>query len=324
MTEILQNRYDFVLLFDVQDGNPNGDPDADNEPRLDPEDNHGLVTDVCLKRKIRNRIELEYPQDGKILRNDGMNIFIKEGAVLNDAQKAGRDKARVKDKTLKNEALIQAAQKEMFADFFDVRTMGAVMSTGKKANEDADCGQVKGPLQLTFARSLHPISTQMHTITRRAVTNVNDAAKERTMGSKHTVPYALYRGYGFLSAAYAEKTGFTVKDKEILFDAIKRMFWEDASASRGLMALRGFYVFKHDCKWGNAAPHELFQRIEIKPDPRNPDGGGSGAQGGGSPLDSGNPPRSFADYAVTVNEAGLPAGVTLESVVADALHRWAE
>jgi CRISPR-associated protein Csd2 len=292
----IQNRYDFVLLFDVQDGNPNGDPDAGNLPRLDAETGKGLVTDVCLKRKIRNFVGLVKGEQPPY------EIYIKEKAVLNktherayhavgaEAELEGDDKKR------KGSAeTVQKARDWLCANFYDVRTFGAVMSTG------VNCGQVRGPVQLTFARSVDPIISMEHSITRMAVATEAEAEKQegdnRTMGRKYTVPYGLYMAYGFISAPLAEQTGFSDDDLRLLWGALTSMFEHDRSAARGHMATRGLYVFKHDSKLGNAPAHALFERIQ--PAFRN----GHGV------------PRTFADYTVTVMDQNLPDGVSLLRLV---------
>jgi CRISPR-associated protein Csd2 len=279
----LTNRYDFVLLFDVKDGNPNGDPDAGNLPRMDAETGHGLVTDVSLKRKVRNFTQLAKKS------TLGYDIFVKEKAVLNTLIDQAHEQPEVlaKEKGDKTEA----ARDYMCKRFFDVRTFGAVMSTGKNA------GQVRGPVQLTFARSIDPIIAQEHTITRMAVTTEADAEKQegdnRTMGRKHTVPYGLYMAHGFVSSFLAKQTGFSEDDLELLWQALAQMFEHDRSAARGEMTTRGLYVFKHDSELGNASAHALFERVQTK-------------------LKEGvSAPRSFDDYDVAVDEANLPSGVTL-------------
>ena len=287
MTELV-NRYDFVFLFDVQDGNPNGDPDAGNMPRIDPETGHGIVTDVCLKRKVRNHVQLSKGA------NDGYDIFVKEKAILNnliDDAHATSEVEGTKDKGDKTEA----ARRVMCRRFFDVRTFGAVMSTGKNA------GQVRGPVQLTFARSIDPILALEHSITRMAVATPKEAESQsgenRTMGRKATVPYALYRCHGFVSPAFASGpsgTGFSEEDLEIVFDALKNLFENDRSAARGLMTARGLYLFKHDSRLGRAQASDLFGRVRVQ---RNGDG----------------PIREFSGYRVEVDDADLPAGVTLTS-----------
>lgn len=299
----LSNRYDFVLLFDVKDGNPNGDPDAGNLPRLDAETGHGLVTDVSLKRKVRNFVGLV---KGDAPRFD---IFVKEKAVLNqqierayetsEAVRSAMDAWRAWHKDKKNNPrparhYEDVARDWMCDNFFDVRAFGAVMSTG---DEDAEsklkktAGQVRGPIQLTFARSVEPIIAQEHSITRMAVTNEKDLEKERTMGRKHTVPYGLYVAHGFVSSFLAKQTGFSEDDLELLWQALGQMFEHDRSAARGEMATRGLYVFKHDSELGNAPAHALFERITVSKNTEVP--------------------RGFGDYTVAVNDADMPVGVTL-------------
>ncbi len=285
----LSNRYDFVLLFEVKDGNPNGDPDAGNLPRLDAETGHGLTTDVMLKRKVRNFVGL--------VKGDAApyEIYVKEKAVLNKTHERayeGIGKAELlkgDDKKRKGGEAVSQARDWMCQNFFDVRTFGAVMSLG------VNCGQVRGPVQLTFARSVDPIIAQEHSITRMAVATEAEAEKQdgdnRTMGRKHTVPYGLYVAHGFVSSFLARQTGFSQDDLELLWQALGQMFEHDRSAARGEMATRGLYVFKHDSELGNAPAHALFERIQINK--------------------SVDVPRSFADYTVAVNDADLPAGVTL-------------
>lgn len=279
----LTNRYDFVLLFDVKDGNPNGDPDAGNLPRMDAETGNGLMTDVSLKRKVRNFAQLAKGNER------GYDIFVKEKAVLNTLIDQAHEQPEVlaKEKGEKT----AAARDYMCKRFFDVRTFGAVMSTGKNA------GQVRGPVQLTFARSIDPIIAQEHTITRMAVTTEADAEKQdgdnRTMGRKHTVPYGLYMAHGFVSSFLAKQTGFSEGDLELLWQALAEMFEHDRSAARGEMTTRGLFVFKHESELGNAPAHSLFERVQAK-------------------LKEGVAvPRNFTDYDLTVNEAALPSGVTL-------------
>ena len=287
----LNNRYDFVLVFDVRDGNPNGDPDAGNLPRLDAESGHGLVTDVSLKRKVRNFVGLVKGE------TPPFDIYVKEKAVLNQAhEKAyiaiGAEEELKGDKKRKGSGdTVDKARQWMCANFFDVRTFGAVMSLG------TNCGQVRGPVQLTFARSVDPIIAQEHSITRMAVATEAEAEKQqgdnRTMGRKHTVPYGIYVAHGFVSSFLAKQTGFGEEDLELLWQALEQMFEHDRSAARGEMATRGLYVFKHDSELGNAHAHSLFDRIKIKR------------------KDDVDVPRSFGDYEVSVDEAGLPAGVSL-------------
>ena len=283
MSSPINNRYEFVLLYDVENGNPNGDPDAGNMPRIDPETGYGIVTDVCLKRKIRNYVEL--------VRGDasGYRIYIKEGTPLNqnhaEAYKAVGLTAGQGD----NANGVNKARQWMCANFFDVRTFGAVMSTGD------NCGQVRGPVQINFSRSIDPIVQQEVTITRQTVTRVEDIDKERTMGRKHIVPYGLYRVEGYVSAKLANDqnkgTGFSEDDLDLLWEALVNMFEHDHSAARGKMASRKLIVFKHESDLGNAPSHLLFERVTVERKPEV------------------TVPRSFADYDVTVNKANLPEGV---------------
>ena len=280
----LKNRIDFVYIFDVQDGNPNGDPDAGNLPRVDAETGMGLVTDVCLKRKVRN-----YVQTAKGQAN-GYDIFIKEKAVLNTLIDKAHDDSEVKvanDKT-------EAARMFMCKNYYDIRTFGAVMSTGKNA------GQVRGAIQLTFARSVDTIATAEHTITRMAVATEKEAEKQggdnRTMGRKATVPYGLYVCHGFVSANLAQQTGFLEEDLELFWDALKNMFDVDRSAARGLMSAQKLIVFKHDSVLGNAPANKLFDLVKVE---KVCDGA----------------PRSFSDYTVTIDKAGLPANVTVDELI---------
>jgi CRISPR-associated protein Csd2 len=279
----ITNRYEFVLLFDVENGNPNGDPDAGNMPRFDPETGHGLVTDVCLKRKIRNHVALS--KDGQA----GFNIYIQEKAVLNQTHDMAYKALELKPEAKKLPKKAEDAKKVtdwMCANFFDIRTFGAVMTT------EVNCGQVRGPVQLAFAKSVEPLVSQEVSITRMAVTNEKDLEKERTMGRKHIVPYGLYVAKGFVSAALAEKTSFGGEDLQLLWDALINMFEHDRSAARGVMSSRKLYVFKHKDKLGNAPAHRLFELVDIKRK--------EGSQG---------PARSFADYQITVSSA--PDGVEL-------------
>ncbi|WP_416235483.1 type I-C CRISPR-associated protein Cas7/Csd2 [Paenibacillus campi] len=279
------NRYEFTILFDVTNGNPNGDPDMGNMPRLDPETGHGIVTDVCLKRKVRNYVEIMREQDS------GYRIYVTEGAVLNEQhRKAYRslreeDVDKVKDLKPKDRAEAALLTHWMCDNFYDVRTFGAVMTT--KVN----CGQVRGPVQFTFARSIDPIFSQETTITRMAVTQ-EGADKEREMGRKHIVPYALYRMDGYVSGHLAEKTHFGKEDLELLWEALENMFEHDRSASRGQMVLRKLVIFEHASKLGNAPAHKLFERIEVR-----------------KITDA--PARTYADYEIEIVTDGLPEGVTV-------------
>lgn len=279
----LEKRYDFVFLFDVKDGNPNGDPDAGNLPRMDAETGMGLVTDVCLKRKIRNFIELTQAE------SPNHKIFIKEKAILNHAIDEAHKQEQVATKA-KGEKT-EAAKKWMCENYFDVRTFGAVMSTGENA------GQVRGPVQLTFSRSIDPIIASEHSITRMAVTTEKEAEGQkggnRTMGRKYTIPYGLYRCHGFISAPLANQTGFSRDDLELLWQSLLNMFDHDRSASRGEMSARGLYVFEHEGKLGNAPATNLFERIKAER------------------QESIEIPRQFSDYHVSVNDEEMPNGVTL-------------
>lgn len=298
-------RYDFVLLFDVQDGNPNGDPDAGNLPRIDPQSLQGIVTDVCLKRKLRNAIAVL--GDGK----PGMELYFQtqdatyEKRILNVQHQRAYDaeKLETEGKDAKKKAAnTETARKWMCANFFDIRAFGAVMTTG------VNCGQVRGPVQLTFARSVDPIVPLEYSITRKAVTTVEEAEKQAkadgsitgTMGRKNTVPYGLYRAHGFVNPYLARDTGFTAVDLDLLWAALKDKMWEiDRSASHGLMATRGLYVFEHDSILGNAPAHELFDLIEL------------------SGLGTDKAPRSFGDYKdkLRVHTDRVPKGVSLHRLV---------
>lgn len=283
----INNRHEFVLLFDVENGNPNGDPDAGNMPRFDPETGHGLVTDVCLKRKIRNHVALS--KEGA----EGFNIYIQEKAVLNRTNEMAYKAFEMKSEKKKMPKKVEDAQKItgwMCANFYDIRSFGAVMTT------EVNCGQVRGPVQLAFAKSVDPIMSHEISITRMAVTTEAEAEKQqgdnRTMGRKHIVPYGLYVVHGFISAPLAEKTGFSEEDLELLWNALINMFEHDRSAARGLMSSQKLFVFKHQDKLGNAPAHKLFDLIDIKR--------ADGSEG---------PARSFKDYQVTVGVA--PAGVEI-------------
>jgi len=283
------NRYDFVYLFDVKDANPNGDPDAGNLPRVDPETGEGLITDVCLKRKIRNFVATTKPSAPTGKQN---RIYFGEGAVLNRLhdeawQKLGETKD--KSKLPKDAAKAKALTGFMCANFYDIRTFGAVMST------EINCGQVRGPVQISFARSVDPIVSSEHAITRSSVTNERDLEKERTMGRKFTVPYGLYRAYGFVNPFLADQTGFSEEDLALFWDALENAFQFDQSAARpaGSMAPRKLIVFKHDKPLGNAPSHKLFERVQVKR------------------KDDSKPPRAFEDYEVAVDWSNPPAGVEL-------------
>ena len=290
----ITNRYDFVFLFDVKDGNPNGDPDAGNLPRLDPETGKGLVTDVALKRRIRNYVAMARGEA------PGFDIYMQERAVLNRAHLRAYEAKGLKSeakKLPKDQDEARGLTRWMCDNYFDIRTFGAVMST------EVNAGQVRGPVQLTFARSVDPIVPLEITITRSSVTNEKDALdNDRTMGRKHIVPYGLYRAHGFISARLANDdkkgTGFSEDDLALLWEALGQMFEHDRAAARGLMTARGLIVFKHDSDLGSARADDLFRRVGIAR---------AGASAGA--------PRDFDDYVVEVNEADLPAGVTVQRLI---------
>ncbi|MCB2188429.1 MAG: type I-C CRISPR-associated protein Cas7/Csd2 [Deltaproteobacteria bacterium] len=296
MSQPIENRYEFVLLFDVENGNPNGDPDAGNMPRLDPETSLGLVTDVCLKRKVRNYVQV-LDDNGPIESQDHdrrYNIYVQEKAVLNRQHELAYvnnpDIERPEKKKLpKSEEEARRITRWMCDNFYDIRTFGAVMST------EVNCGQVRGPVQFNFARSLDPIVPQEVGITRMAVTNERDLEKERTIGRKHIVPYALYRMEGYVSAPLAHKTGFCQEDLDLLWDALVNLFEHDRSAARGKMASRRLFVFKHDSKLGNAPAQQLFDLVKVE-----------------KASDNGRPPRSFADYRVLLDRGAVPEGVEVK------------
>lgn len=277
----IQNRYEFVYLFDVTNGNPNGDPDAGNMPRLDPSSSRGLVSDVCLKRKIRNFIELTEED------TPGYDIYVKEKSVLNLQNKKAYDALDIKPvskKLPKKEAKAREVTDWMCKNFFDVRAFGAVMTT------EVNSGQVRGPIQLAFAKSEDPIIPMEISITRMAVTNEKDLEKERTMGRKHIVPYGLYRVHGFISANLAQKTtGFSEDDLAKLWQALQHMFEHDRSAARGEMVARHLVVFKHATALGNAPAHELFERVTVER-----------VQG-----EKGSPAQAFTDYVVNLDGKAL-------------------
>lgn len=287
-------RHDFVILFDVMDGNPNGDPDAGNLPRVDPETMQGLVTDVCLKRKVRNYVDAHNGAE------EENKIYVEHHGILNDQHQRAYTALGIKSKgTKESRETISKARKWMCENFYDVRFFGAVMTTG------VNCGQVRGPAQLTFARSIDAIVPLDVSITRVAVTRAEDAVtseegeggKQTEMGRKALVPYGLYRGHGFFNPALAADTGVTSDDLNLFWKALQEMWDMDRSASRGLMALRGLFVFSHENGRGNAPAHKLFERVTVQR------------------KDNGRPPRSFSDYEVRVNDADLPPGVTLTKVV---------
>ena len=324
----LAHRYDFVLIFDVKDGNPNGDPDAGNMPRLDAESGHGLVTDVSLKRKVRNFVGLVKEQDERtpVDGEKRFEIYVREKAILNlqheraysalnlavtpeeQAPEATENEATdtkkkkpAKDKRKGSADEVALARQWMCQNFFDVRTFGAVMSTG------INCGQVRGPVQLTFARSVEPIVALEHSITRMAVATEAEAEKQqgdnRTMGRKHTVPYGVYVAHGFVSSFLAKQTGFGADDLQLLWQALGQMFEHDRSAARGEMSTRGLYVFQHDSELGNAPAHALFERLQVQP------------------KEASAVARSFDAYAVTFDGQSLAVGQSLQPAAGVTLTR---
>lgn len=302
MENAIKNRYEFVMLFDCENGNPNGDPDAGNMPRIDPETGYGIVTDVCLKRKIRNYVELA--KEGE----ENFNIFIKENVPLNrseneafnelgieNAAEIKKEELQKKVKNLKSQGVDVDTQVKDYlcGKFFDIRTFGAVLTTCVKGA--LNCGQVRGPVQLSFARSIDRVVPQELTITRTAITTETDAEKKSTeMGRKYIIPYGLYRAEGYVSANLARKvTGFSEEDLALLWQAIINMFDCDHSAARGKMALRELIVFKHDSELGNAPAYKLFDMVQVKR------------------LDETLPARAYTDYEVSLDDAAVPDGVTV-------------
>lgn len=300
MGKDIQKRYDFVMLFDVKDGNPNGDPDAGNLPRVDAETGHGLITDVCLKRKVRNYVGL------KMEEQPSYGIFVKEKAVLNNTIEQAYVSLNINlidpptdpgDGTKRKKAgqgqgkEVDRVKQFMCQNFYDIRTFGAVLSTG------ANAGQVRGPVQFTFARSVDPIVTLEHSITRMAVATEAEAEKQggdnRTMGRKFTVPYGLYRAHGFISAPLANQTGFSEDDLELLWEALENMFEHDRSAARGLMGTRKLIIFEHSSKMGDVSVQKLFDAITVKR------------------IDDGKPARDFSDYTVLIAKDKIPPTVKL-------------
>lgn len=300
-TETITNpekRHDFLLLFDVTDGNPNGDPDAGNMPRIDPETGQGLVTDVCLKRKVRNYVELAAPRQPD-KDTSSYKIFIREKAILNPLIAASHDQPEVKQVAKVSERTLKARE-WMCQNYYDIRMFGAVLSTGEK---EKNAGQVRGPLQLTFARSISPIVAFDVAITRMAVATEKEAEAQsgdnRTMGRKAILPYGLYLAKGFFSPSFATQTKVTSADLALFWDALQKMWEVDRSASRGMMSCRGLYVFSHENSLGNAPAHQLFDRFEAK-------------------LKEGSDaPRRFQDYLVYLNDRELPQGVTLTKLVGE-------
>lgn len=305
MSKIVDRRYDFVLLFDVTDGNPNGDPDAGNMPRIDPQSLQGLVTDGCIKRKIRNAISVM--SEGK----KGYDLYFQtqdavyDKRILNVLHQKAHDALGIKDAKESKDPKEKAnntskARKWMCENYFDIRTFGAVMSTG------VNCGQVRGPVQITFSRSIDPVVPMEFSITRKSVTTEEDAAKQAskdgsitgTMGRKNTIPYGLYRLSGFINPYLARDTGFNQDDLDLLWNSLKGPIWEiDRSASRGLMATRGLYVFEHESALGNAPAHQLLDRVKA------------------ASLGPDAAPRSFDQYQISVDSANLPTGVKLHKMV---------
>ncbi|MDD4592097.1 MAG: type I-C CRISPR-associated protein Cas7/Csd2 [Parabacteroides sp.] len=296
----IQKRYDFVILFDVKDGNPNGDPDAGNLPRIDAETGHGLITDVCLKRKVRNYVGLKMDEQPPY------GIFIKEKSILNNtieqaytglgidlqAPPTDPEDGNKRNKSGQGQGKeIDRARQFLCQNFFDIRTFGAVLMTGPNA------GQVRGPVQFTFARSIDPIVSLEHSITRMAVTTAADAEKQggdnRTMGRKFTVPYGLYRAYGFISAPFANQTGFSEEDLELLWESLVNMFEHDHSAARGLMGTRKLIIFEHLSKMGDVPVQQLFDAVTVK---RN---------------DESKPARDFSDYIISIDKNMIPQTVSI-------------
>jgi CRISPR-associated protein Csd2 len=289
----ITNRYDIVYFFDVTDGNPNGDPDAGNMPRIDPETNHGLVTDVCLKRKVRNYVTLKH-------QNQPPNeIYVKEKAVLNDQHERAYQALKLKPeskKLPKDDAKARELTAWMCANFFDIRTFGAVMST------DVNCGQVRGPIQFSISRSVHPVLTLEHAVTRCAVTNKKDQDKERTIGRKFSLPYGLYQGKIYISPLLADParfgTGFSLADLDLFKEALANMFEHDRSAARGAMSPVACFAFRHDHAMGNARADELFSLVRCTPV--------------AEVASATRPPRAKSDFNITLDDARLPKGVNVE------------
>lgn len=297
MKDAIKNRYEFVVLFEVENGNPNGDPDAGNMPRIDPETGLGIVTDVCLKRKIRNYVET-IKED-----SEGYRIYIKDGVPLNRTDQEAYTYIGADEKSIAKYTKEEKDQKDelikdfMCSNFYDIRTFGAVLTTFVKAK--LNCGQVRGPVQIGFARSVDPIVQQEITITRVAITTEKDALKKETeMGRKHIIPYALYRVEGYISANLARKsTGFSEADLELLWDSIINMFEHDRSAARGNMNVRELIVFKHSSELGECPAYKLFDTITVKR------------------KDESTPPRSYHDYEVTIDEDSIPSSVELTRMI---------
>ena len=286
MSESIKNRYEFIMLYDVENGNPNGDPDAGNMPRIDPETGHGIVTDVCIKRKIRNYVEMIKESE------DGFDIYVRQDVSLNSQDAKGVE--AVKNKSKYDKSL--GFRGFMCQTFYDIRTFGAVMTTAVKEKDISNvAGQVRGPVQIAFGKSIDPVVPQEITITRVAITTDEKAETASTeMGRKHIVPYALYRQEGFISANLAKKiTGFSEDDLQLLWTAIQNMFESDRSAARGKMTLRKLIIFKHDSELGCAPAYKLFDLVKV------------------NRKDASKPPRSYDDYEVTISEE-VPQGITIQ------------
>jgi CRISPR-associated protein Csd2 len=286
MSNAIQNRYEFVYLFDVENGNPNGDPDAGNMPRIDPETSFGIVTDVCLKRKVRNYVEV-------VKKNESPHkIYVREKAVLT-TERSGAYQSLSEDEKKEKQTAAELGRRFMCKNYFDVRAFGAVMST-----KENNCGQVRGPVQFNFGRTIESIVPMELSITRMAVETEAEREKERMMGRKHIVPYALYRSEGYVSAHLAEQTGFSQDDIELLWNALGNMFDHDHSAARGKMNARKLIVFKHDNALGNAPAHKLFDLIKVRRKDNEV-----------------KPARAFSDYVIEIEKASVPVGVTLEEKI---------
>lgn len=284
MSKPIDKRYEFVLFFEVENGNPNGDPDAGNMPRIDPETSKGLVTDVCLKRKVRNYIDLVADDKKRF------DIYVRENAILNAINESAYKEQGIKaepKKLPKDANQAKLITEYMCNRFFDIRAFGAVMTT------EVNCGQVRGPIQFGFAKSIDPIVPQEMTITRMAVTNEKDADKERTMGRKHIIPYGLYRAEGYVSAPLAQKTGFDETDLEHFWQALMNMFEHDHSAARGRMSSRKLIVFEHSTSLGNVPAHQLFELVTVKR------------------TDETKPPRAFSDYSIEINYEQMPVAISI-------------
>lgn len=289
--DMIEKRYDFALVFDVTNGNPNGDPDAGNAPRIDPETGHGLVSDVCLKRKIRNYVCLAKGGDGKKEPDPGYDIYVKERAVLNQQHQRAYDALGLKVEKKGKQDGADQAREWMCKTFFDIRMFGAVMTTS------VNCGQVRGPVQIAFARSVDPISSLEQSITRMAVTTEKESQSQdggnRTMGRKEIVPYGLYVAHGFISPHLAKQTGFSEEDLRVLWEALTHMFEHDRSAARGEMATQKLVVFEHESMLGSAPAHRLFDLLKIER------------------TDKAKPARAFGDYTVSLDKDGAPKGVRI-------------